>query len=145
MYRAIIAIGTATAACLVAGCGGSSDETAEAAATKAQFIKQAEAICNNVRNEAQDAAVAWEKANDEMLDVETAFEEVIGPSLKREAKELQALTVPDGDAASVARMIENLSQGAAASVKEGPTPKSSSSIEAFQREAKRYGLAACQI
>lgn len=144
MYKAIIAIGIVATACLVAGCGSSSDETAEAAVTKAQFVKQATAICEKARDEAQNAAAAWEKAKGKSLELDAAFTQVIGPALKQEARELQSLAVPEEDAARVARMFENLSEVAAA-VTEGNGSRSVSASKAFRTEVDAYGLEACAL
>jgi hypothetical protein len=144
MYKAIIAIGIIAAACVVAGCG-SSEETAEAAVTKAEFIKQAEAICDEARYEARNAEAAWEKAEGKRLDFATALRQVIGPALQQEAEELQSLTVPKEDEAKLTRMFGNLSKGATAFAAEGLKSKSTLNYEAFKREAEAYGLGACRF
>jgi hypothetical protein len=143
MYKAIIAIGIAAATCLVAGCGSSGDGTATAAVTKAQFIKQAEAICSKAQDRAKNAGAEWEKANGKPLDLDTALRQVIGPALEREAKELQSLTAPEGDEVRVDRMFGNLSKAAAA-ITEGSKPSASTS-NAFIKETQAYGLEACQF
>jgi hypothetical protein len=143
MYKAIIAIGIAVAACFAAGCGSSGDETAAAAVSKAQFIKQAEAVCNKTLAEGRATRIAWEKANGKIMDPEIAFRRIVGPTLKQEAKELRTLAAPEKDEAKLARLINNLSKGADSYVTEGMKPKSTANFEAFQREAAAYGLGAC--
>lgn len=144
MHKAIVVIGIAAAACLVAGCGNG-DGTATAAVTKAQFLEQAEAICNEAREEAQNAAAAWEKAKNKKLDLDTAFRQVIGPALKQEAEELQSLAAPEGDEARLARMFEDLSEVATAATGGSNSGSASSAARAFQQEAAAYGLEACGI
>jgi hypothetical protein len=143
MYKAIIAIGIAAAACLAVGCGSSGDETAEVALTKAEFIKQAEAICSKAKDQARTAATELEKAKGRPLDLSAAFGQVIGPALEQEAKELQALTAPQGDEAKLDQMFANLSEAAAA-ITEGSSPSASAS-NAYIKETKAYGLEACQF
>lgn len=145
MYKATIAIGIVAAACVVIGCGSSSDETAEAAVTKAQFIKQAEAICSKTQEQGRKARIAWEQENGEELDFHTAFKYIIGPSLEKQAEELESLQAPKGDEARLARMTANLSRGAAGFTAAGTKSKTGSKFEAFQREAEAYGLVACRI
>lgn len=142
MYKVTIAIGIAAAACLITGCGSTSDETAEAAVSKTQFIKQASAICSKARDKAGKAAATLEETKGKTLDLDTVLQQVIGPALRQEAEELQALTAPEGDEAKVARMVGNLSKGAN-SMTEGRS--SASASEAFVKEATAYGLKACQL
>jgi hypothetical protein len=145
MYKAIIAIGIVVAACLVAGCGSSDDGTATAAVTKAEFVEQAEAICNKAQEEGGKSRIAWEKTNGEELGFERSIKFILGPALKQEAEELQALKVPAEDKAKVAKMIDNLSKGANSFTAEGSKAKATSNFETFQSEAKAYGLEACGL
>jgi hypothetical protein len=145
MYKAIIAIGIAMAACLVAGCGSSGNETTTAGMTKAQFIKQASAICTKVQAEGRNARIALEKASGKELGLYAAFKRIVGPTLKQEAEELRSLQAPAKEKAKVARMIANLSKGAAGFVAAGTNTKSAAEWEAFVGEAEAYGLEACRI
>lgn len=145
MYKAIIAIGLVAATYLVAGCGGGSDQSATAVVTKAQFIKQAETICNETRNWAEKTADAWERAQNRRLDIDSALTQVIGPTLKREAELIQSLAPPQADKANLERMIENLSTVASALTQGTSSGPISAASRAFAREVKAYGLEACQI
>jgi len=146
MYKAIIAIGVATAACLVAGCGGSGGgETAATGMTKAQFIKKAEAICSKTQEEGREARIALEKAKGEELELDVAVRRIVGPTLKKEAEELRSLTAPAGEKEKLTRMIDNLSESAAAFAAKGSKTTSTPNFEAFRREIEAYGLEACGV
>ena len=144
MWKAILAgVCCVGAVGLVLGCGSGEGEATSVPLTKAQFIKKAQAICDQVRNEAQDAAATREKAEGKPLDIDVAFKKVVGPSLQREAAKLGALSAPEEDKAELAHMIENLAMGAAAYATGRASVQSISHIESFKNEAKAYGLQAC--
>lgn len=142
MYKAIIAIGVAAVACLVAGCGSSGEETAEAAVTKAQFIKRANSVCERAKKEREAAITDWEKEAAEAT-FDRGLKDVVGPSLEKEAEELAALTAPEESQARVTQIIGNLSRGAAAITKKGSQVGPGSGIPQFQSEAISLGLKAC--
>lgn len=104
-------------AALVAGCGGGGGDTTDsdtATLTKAEFIKQGDAICKeaNEGNQAEAEEFAeengfdLEKASEEQL--EEAVGEVLAPSLTKQAEELDALGAPEGDEDQVEGIIVSL-------------------------------------
>lgn len=147
MYKGIIAIAIAAVACLAAGCGSSNDGTATAtvAVTKAEFTKQAEAVCTKAQKQGVKDRIAWEKANGEEMEYENSIRLILGPTLQREAKQLQSLQAPEGEEQQLTRMINNLAKSAAAFAGEGSKSKSIAKFKAFQREAEAYGLESCRV
>jgi hypothetical protein len=150
MYRlSITALGVAALAVIVLGCGSSGSGTNASATsapsgvevTKAQFIKQAEAICVKNAKERTAAIAAWEKQApaDGAASVEEALIKIVAPALTEEAEALKALEPPAGEQANVAKMIENLSKGSSAVEKGSPGPE----VAQFAQEAAAFGMKAC--
>jgi hypothetical protein len=148
MYRLIMVIGAMAAICLAAGCGGSGEEATSAPLTKAQFIKQADAICAKAAKDREAASEAWSKERsassaETAAELEEGLKEVVAPALKRQAEQLEALAAPASDRAEVAHMIDTLASASEAIERE-PKQAFQSSIPQFEREAKAYGLKDCQ-
>lgn len=149
MYKAIIAIGIAAAACLVAGCGSSGDATATAAVTKAEFIKQADAVCSKIAKEREAAITVWEKeypggADAAQEDVDDGLEKVISPSMQHEVEELEALEPPAQDGETIEKMIANLKKGSTVIADQGVAGIPKSGIPQYEKEAAKYGFKVCQ-
>ncbi len=147
MYRLIMVIGVVAAVCMAAGCGSSGDEATSAPLTKAQFIKQADAICTKATQEREAAADAWRKElpggpAEAESKLEDGFREVIAPALKGQAEQLETLMAPEKDRAEVAHMVSTLSH-ASQMMEEEPKKALQSSVPQFEREAKAYGLKTC--
>jgi hypothetical protein len=151
MYRLIMAVGVVAAICIAAGCGGSGgseEEAASAPLTKAQFIKQADAICANAVEDREAAAEAWRKEQpagsaETPNEIEQGLKEVIAPALQQQAEDLEALAAPAEDRTEVAHMISTLAS-AGQMMEQEPKEAFQSSIPKFEREAKDYGLESCQ-
>jgi hypothetical protein len=148
MYRVIMAIGMVAATCLVLGCGSSGGDSTSPPLTKAQFIKQGNAICAKFTKEREATLRSVAKTlPDDSAGAELRFREVVeqkvAPLLQEEAKELKALAEPERDRAEVTRMLDNFSRaGEVAS--EGDLSKAlRSGYAAFEREAHAYGLEGC--
>lgn len=158
MYRAvIIAIGMGAAAFLAAGCGGGGGGTAAAVSqstsatsnlTKAEFIKQADAICSKVAKEREAAIESWEEElpggpAEAQKNFNDGLKEVVAPTLQQEAEELEALGAPVKDAALIGRMIGNLKQGSVAVAERGFKGAAGSSLPIYEKEAIAFGLTDC--
>ena len=138
----LVGLGLVVAAGVVLGCGSSEDETASTPLTKAQFVKQANAICEERGKERQDKFASWEQQSS---DFDAGLKKVIVPSVRQEVEELEALSPPAKDEAKVSKMIENLSEVADAIEKEGAEGISGSGLSDFERETEAYGLDVCSI
>jgi hypothetical protein len=148
MYRfSFITFGVAVLVVFSLGCGSSGSGTNASATnsssggevTKAQFIKQAEAICAKNAKERKAAIAAWEKESSGPASIEEGLIEIIAPALTEEAAALRALDPPAGGQATVTEMIENLA-GSSKKVEEGSTGPA---IAKFLREAAAYGMKTC--
>jgi hypothetical protein len=112
----IAAVAAAVLVGLVAGCGGGDETTTEgsAALTKAEFIKQGDAICGEGNDQSEKEAEEFaedndfdlEKATEEQL--EEAVSEVLVSNLSRQVEELDALAAPEGDEDQVEEIIGSL-------------------------------------
>lgn len=115
---------------LVAGCGSSGDDTSSAGSetsesnasgsslTKAEFIKQADAICEE-GNKAVNAE-AEEFAEENEIDIEkptTAQQEevvsdVVAPAIHEQAEKIDELGAPSGEEDEVAAIVAAVESGA---------------------------------
>lgn len=97
-------------AALVAGCGGGGSDTSTAALSKAEYVKQANAICKKGQQE-REAAV--NELAEEVKPGASAGElpkgglvEAVSSPLENMVEELAALPAPEGDEAQVEEIIE---------------------------------------
>lgn len=158
MRRLILTIlGVMAIAGFAPGCGGGDDETkAEKATspplTKAEFIKEAEAICIKSTKQRRAEITAWQKEfpGDEFEQV-TALEknmdegvkEILAPSVQQQARELESLAPPAADEAKVSRMVGSLAKAGRRFEEEGAEALGGGGASEFEREATAYGLKAC--
>jgi hypothetical protein len=105
-------------ALLVAGCGGSSDETV-ARLTQAQYIEKAEALCAEGRKQmagdlqafsAQHGSVDGKRSPAQTAQL---VEEVVLPGLRAEVEKLLELPIPHGDGHHLKLMLGKLKRGLA--------------------------------
>jgi hypothetical protein len=116
----VLLAGVVAIAAIVAGCGSSDDGSTDttAALTKAEFIKQGDAICEKGSKQIEEEAEAFAEDND--VDTENPSDEqqeevietIVGPSLQTQADELSELGAPSGEEAKVTAMLEALEEGA---------------------------------
>lgn len=139
---------------LVAGCGGGDETTDETGnetvtLTKAEFIKQGDAICKegNAASEkeaeefAKDNDFNLEKASEEQL--EEAISEVLVANLNRQVEEIDALGAPEGDEDQVEEIITSL-EGAVAEIEDDPKVVFQNNVLKEPGElAKEYGFKVC--
>lgn len=135
----------------VAGCGGGDSSTSAAnSISKAAFIAKADAICKKGTERMQSGIFAALKTPQNLTKVSAAEQEkivttVMVPSVSREAKELRALGVPDGDEEKVDAMIAALEEGVETAERD-PQAVTKSSDVVFgisSRIAGEYGLKVC--
>lgn len=128
------------------GCGGGEEEAESAPLTKAQFVKEAEAICAESLKAREERIASWEEEGsaDGMKGAALirAMGEAVAPSLRREAEELKTLAPPANDEAEVTRMIEALSDAVEA-LEEGDSKGAYRDIPRLERELASYGLDGC--
>jgi hypothetical protein len=149
----VLFAGVVAIAVIAAGCGSSSDESTEttAALTKAEFIKQGDAICEkcNKHDEAEFESFAKEHELSEKKEPTKAQQEelvtdVVLPSISKQAEELRELGVPSGDEDAVNGILDGLDEAiekaedAPTLVLEGQGP-----FVDVNKQAKEYGFEVC--
>lgn len=150
MNKALLAIGMAIAlAASVAGCGGGDDDTTAATLTKAEFVKQADAICGDASEKNEEEAEEFAEENDFTLEkateeqVEEAISAVLVPSLNEQAEELSALGAPEGDEEQVEAIVTAL-EDAAAELEDDPSGAfEGDTLAEPGKLAEAYGLEVC--
>jgi len=132
---------------LVAGCGGSSDSDS---LTKAEFIKQADAICTKGEKSIEDGAEKFAKENDVNTEKPTEAQkeevitQVVAPEIRKQGEEIGDLGAPEGDESEVEAIVSAVEEGAdeledkPKLLIEGKNPLTDGS-----KLAKEYGLKVC--
>jgi hypothetical protein len=142
----VIAIGFAL------GCGSGEDEATSAdqapPLTKAQFIKQADAICTEVAKEREVAAAAWAKnmkgrSEETPEKIGEAVKEIMPPLMHEEGTRLETLSAPEGDEKAVAEIIDLLEKVQQSIEQADEKIFFPSGIREFENKASGYGLKVC--
>jgi hypothetical protein len=145
-----VAAAAAVLVTLVAGCGGGGETTDETVTlTKAEFIKQGDAICKQGNDQSEKEAEEFaeengftlEKASDEQL--EEAVAEVLVPNLGRQAEELDALGAPEGDEEQVEEIVVSLEDAAEEIEAEPRIVFDGKVLEGPSELAEDYGFKVC--
>jgi hypothetical protein len=146
VYRLIVtSIGVITLSILAIGCGSSGEDTASAQVTEAQFLKQMRDVCAENKSELKPKAEKWEAAHGgKEIRWEAGLKQVLGPTLKQQAEDLEALRAPKQLEKKVDRMVANLSEGAANFINDG-MKADAAGFKKFQNEAEALGIKACNI
>jgi len=138
-------------ALVVAGCGGGGGDSSSAKSiSKEDFIAKADAICKKGTERLQKAIFAALKHPQNLTKVSEAEQikivtAAMVPNISREAKELRALGIPDGDEEKIDAMIGALEEGLE-TAEQDPQAVTKSSDVVFgisSRIAGEYGLTAC--
>ncbi len=132
---------------LVAGCGSSSDSSS---LTKAEFIKQADAICTKGEKAIETGAEKFAEENNVNTEKPTKAQkeevitQVVAPSIRKQGEEISELGAPSGDEDKVEAIVDSVEEGAdeleskPAQLFEGKNP-----LAAGSKLAKEYGLKVC--
>jgi hypothetical protein len=141
---------------LVAGCGSGSDssstEATASSLTKADFLKQGNAICAKGNKEIEQGFEEFgkehkfSKTNEPtQAELEEAAEEVLIPNIRQELDAIRALGAPSGEEAEVEKVLaaaeKGLKQGEedpGAMIKEGEGP-----FKEANQLAREFGLVKC--
>jgi hypothetical protein len=139
-------------AAVVAGCGGSDDSDTSASLTKAQFVKQADAICVNSNKEIESEfeSYAKEKGWDENKEPskdqqEEAIVDVVAPNIQGQVDEIKDLGAPEGDEETIETMLAAVEEGVE-ELEENPgqlTEEGKNPLAKGSKLARDYGLAEC--
>ncbi len=152
MNKALLAAVAALAALsvLIAGCGGGDETTDETVTlTKAEFIKQGDAICGEGNDQSEKEAEEFAEDNDFDLEkaskeqLEEAVSEVLVSNLSQQVEDLNALGAPEGDEDQVEEIIVSL-EGALEEIEEDPSRVFKSDVLKEPGElAGDYGFKVC--
>lgn len=157
MAKTLMAMLVAVAAiAIIAGCGGGSDssstEATASSLTKAEFLKQGNAICAKGNKEIEEGFEEFakehhfsKKSQPSQVELEEAAEEVLIPRIRREIDGISALGAPNGEEAEVEAVLAAAEKGLeegeenpGAMVEEGEGP-----FKEANKLARDYGLVKC--
>jgi hypothetical protein len=138
----MVAIGVSL---IVSACGGSSSTTSSL--TKAQFIAQADRICEQT-NEAQLAAVVSANKKGTGGDLSPAEKQKLMVTagmvpVKEEARQISELGAPEGDEETVDEIAEGIEDGAGKVEAEGTVDSVGTAFSSVNKIAAGYGLKSC--
>lgn len=155
MNKGLIAVlvGMLAGALLVAGCGSdSSTGDTTASITKAEFVKQGNAICKEGNEEIEGEFEKFAKENNlsekkapTEAQLEEAAEQFLIPAITRQVEGLRALGAPSGEEEKVNTLLDN-AETALEEVEEDPSLLSGENSEPFEdvnKEARAVGLTTC--
>jgi nitrous oxide reductase accessory protein NosL len=143
MKKLLIAL-TACSTLALAGCGDSEPKAAAepSALTKAEFIKQADAIC--AASEARLDKLGDEiSENTSMEEIQTFLEKQVVPELSSTVEKVHALEPPKADAEQVDEMLDALEAEVAKAKKDPMTIMGDDAFANANKLAADYGLKTC--
>lgn len=86
----------------------------------------------------------WERSQPkESIDIDEGLHKLVVPSLREEAKELQALAPPAEDKPAFSNVIALLSKGSEVIEEAGRRGITRSGLDDFERKAAAFGLREC--
>jgi hypothetical protein len=141
-------VAVAAFAVVVAGCG-SSDSTTDSTASlsKAEFVKQGNAICaagNKEINAGFEELSFNKKTGPTEAQIEEVAEDTLVPSVTKQIGEIRALGAPSGEEEAVETFLENAEKDVE-DVEEDPSSVAGNGdpFAGVNKEAKAIGLDAC--
>ena len=151
LFALLIAV--AAVAFVAAGCGSDSSTTdSTASLTKAEFLKQGNAICAAGNKEINVGFEKFFKENEfskknqpTQADFEEGAEEIVIPSIRKQIDELKELEAPEGEEEKFEALFEN----AEAQLEKGEedtsllTDENNDLFAGVNKEAKALGLGSC--
>jgi hypothetical protein len=144
-------VGALAVVLAAAGCGGSSDGGTTSSISKAEFVNQANAICQSGHEKLHTDFLAFSKEKGgnptpSKAEYDEYIEKVVAPDLGQEiVSEIRALGVPEGDNGSVEAMLTAVEEGVA-KAKEEPRLALEDNGVTFAKAIKlatAYGLKVC--
>lgn len=142
----LLSVVMAVAALFVAGCGGGDETTA---LTKAEFVKQANAICKEAEQERLNLfkqVVATVDPDGTKKERDEAIQKVIVEPYEGAAKEIESLGAPSGDEAKVSTIVKAM-ETSLRKVEKNPRLIGTTTIQfaASNKLVNEYGLTKCVI
>jgi hypothetical protein len=149
MRLVTLAAGILAVAVVVAGCGSSGDAQTEI--SRAEFVRQANALCHDTEVRLKAGIARLLAGNEpsngrEVVKAEAEVgRKVLIPAMEDQAEKIEALGAPNGDAAKVHAIVRATEEGLGKAEKH-PERAVKDGTEAFgkaNRLARAYGLSAC--
>lgn len=143
----LIALGVVCLALLAAGCGGN-DSTS---LTKAEFIKQGDAICKETDKSQNQKIRAYLAENPKTPSTKANTEKVISvafPQIKAEVEELAALDPPSGDEEEIEAIVAGVEEGLEEAEKNPVSTNKTGAGNPFDevgKLARKYGFKECDF
>jgi hypothetical protein len=146
-FRLIALIGAVMAfAAIAAGCG-SSDSTTDSTAslTKAEFLKQGNAICaaGNEEINAGFNKFLPKGKQPSKAELDEAMETVLIPSISKQVEEIRALGAPEGEEEAVEDFLAGAEEELEKGEEEPASLATNASFSKTNREGKAIGLTSC--
>jgi hypothetical protein len=143
----------AVVAILVAGCGGGSDSTGSTSSlTKAEFVKQGNAICAKGNKAIEEGFENWVKENHlkqnqqpTKAELAAVSEEVLIPNVQTELEEIRALGLPSEGGGEADKLLKAAEKGLEEG-EEDPSVLANESSGTFaeaNKLAREFGLVKC--
>jgi hypothetical protein len=139
----------APAVLVLAGCGGSGGDSTEPPLTKAQYIKQADAICNKVYEKQLSALAVYGKKHPKPRPTRSpqaaAIVAAALPPTKVGIEEIKSLNRPAADKQAIDSMLDEI-DAAIKETEEHPTMLVAGVKNPFEKvnqRAAKYGFEAC--
>lgn len=134
---------------LFSGCGDS--DSAATPLTKAQFVKQGDAICAKADRAQIDAFLASAKKNPKKAETQSGEEELITtaglPPVKTAIEELGELGVPEGDEQQIEAILSGMEKALREAEADPGTvvleTSQSTPFDGVEKLAREYGFVAC--
>jgi hypothetical protein len=155
-------IAVLSTALLTAGCGGSSNASdasaaSEAPLTKAEFIKQGDAICEKAHQKIYDEAKKYREVHAKELEKlggvaaeEKLIRLVMLPAVLEEAKGMEALGAPKGDDKQIESFVAAIERGVEKAKKNPMAAESEfgygqNPFHNIDIQLREYGFEVCRI
>jgi hypothetical protein len=147
--RLIALVGAVLALALIAAGCGDDDDTSTTTLTKAQFVKQGNAICEagNKEIDSEFEQFADENKIDQSkpptdAQLEEVAEEFLLPSISKQIDEIRALGAPEGDEDSVNAFLDS-AEAEVEEIEGDPGLLAGDAFTEVNKEARAIGLVAC--
>jgi hypothetical protein len=135
----------------LSGCGGSGGDSTERALTKAQYIKQADAICNKAKDKQLRGLTAYVKKHPESREIQSAQEAAVVavglPPDRVGIEEIRSLNPPTAHEQEISSLLDEM-EAALKKSEEDPTTVVTgvrSPFEEVNQRAAKYGFEACNL
>lgn len=153
MSKRLIAVlaGIVAIAVIAAGCGSSSDSTSSASLTKAEYIKQGDALCKKGSSEIEAEVETYAQENNISLksepskaQLEAISEDVIIPAVQSQLDGLKGLGTPTEEEDKSNEVLEALEEGIEKGEEDpGAFVEGEGTLGKANKLAKEFGFTVC--